>query len=1164
MKTPVRTPSNETVVPLATLLIFAVTLFYCAAVPGIDFIGEGYDLIYGNPDGNNLGGGGKDPGIKPALYALKMTFKKNQKKKKIPAQIFYQKGSSCANKTSYSAFSGSKSYQDKLKTEVSASAGGGGGLWSFSFAASAGVEKAKETTNSQGNVYFDENVVCNLGTASYRLEVARANGFAATRDFRASVCDLKDKFSKSAYKKFIARWGTHLITKVEFGTKYTKRYKMSKKEFFTKAMKNEKGSVSAEGQAMGVSASVEVNVDKFTEEAKKKDDFGESYTEIKRGTPKLPVPIKMEITPIYQFIKTSYFLGGCPGRKKSKPITKKRIAILRANMKKALEKYPGWVGAKRPSDPKMSVALTWPMGSYGLPKPAAGCPSAKNFKWNEGMSYWGNHANSYELSRENHFNALSLSKNKNQVHTLPYCVKTSNDKEALLDWPAGSYCIMQKGPKCPSGFASSILRYEAKFRFSTIRGKNMKQSLEEGTVPEIKFKQPNTDIYFCCRNDDFAANEIFLPTDKPFYLFPTTARECQKVKGMKVSMEWLKWGKYVKQIPLEREKLHPAVTEDKKEFYCYYFRWDTIRPTVNKDRKFNCSSFKRWDSLRHPDSDMMIVTLATVLFIAVKVSYCAAVPGVNFIGVGYDLIYANPDGGDLERGGTDPGIKSTMKALELTNSEDGSSDIPDEVTYKRRVSCSNSTSYEMFTGSKSYQKKFATQVSASAGGGGLLWDFSFSASAGYEEANQKTNKEGNVFFEENVVCNLGTVGYRLDVAKVNGYSVTRDFAASVCALPDKFSKSAYKNFISKWGTHLITKVEFGTKYTKRYKMSKKQFFTKAMKGEHGSVSAGGGGLGFHASVEVSVDKFKTEAEQKEEFGESYTEIQRGTSKLPTPIKTEITPIFKFFKNSYFLNECPGRVKSKDISKDRIALLRENMENALEHYPGWVGAQRPYDPNMSIPLTWPIGFYGLPKTASGCPNANNFEWNEGMSYWGNYDNSNEFSPGNHFPPDTLPKDTSKLNTMHYCVKTANDESALLDWPAGNYCIMKKGQHCPPGLASSGLRLHTPRRWNHIRKSNRKQNLQEGTVPEFNFHDPYTDRYFCCRDDGFASNEIYLPTEKPFYLFLLGHECQRVRGMTVTSEWFRWGKSVKLTRADTEKLHPALTFDGKEFYCYYEKV
>ena len=41
-------------------------------------------------------------------------------------------------------------------------------------------------------------------------------------------------------------------------------------------------------------------------------------------------------------------------------------------------------------------------------------------------------------------------------------------------------------------------------------------------------------------------------------------------------------------------------------------------------------------------------------------------PGVKYVGVSYDLLEGNPDGGDLERGGTDPGIKITMKVLEHT------------------------------------------------------------------------------------------------------------------------------------------------------------------------------------------------------------------------------------------------------------------------------------------------------------------------------------------------------------------------------------------------------------------------------------------------------------------------------------------------------------------
>ena len=64
----------------------------------------------------------------------------------------------------------------------------------------------------------------------------------------------------------------------------------------------------------------------------------------------------------------------------------------------------------------------------------------------------------------------------------------------------------------------------------------------------------------------------------------------------------------------------------------------------------------------------------------------------------------------------------------------------------------------------------------------------------------ETSKRHNVFYEVKKVCNKGRARYLLDVASSENFSVTDDFAAAVCKLPEHFNKSVYGNFIDKWGT----------------------------------------------------------------------------------------------------------------------------------------------------------------------------------------------------------------------------------------------------------------------------------------------------------------------------------------------------------------------------
>ena len=77
----------------------------------------------------------------------------------------------------------------------------------------------------------------------------------------------------------------------------------------------------------------------------------------------------------------------------------------------------------------------------------------------------------------------------------------------------------------------------------------------------------------------------------------------------------------------------------------------------------------------------------------------------------------NPEGGDLSNGGIDPGLFFTRKVFKLsydTNKLSVGQEymIPDQVSFAQRSSCVTTTKKEVISGSKSYQKKLAVDVSA--------------------------------------------------------------------------------------------------------------------------------------------------------------------------------------------------------------------------------------------------------------------------------------------------------------------------------------------------------------------------------------------------------------------------------------------------------------------
>ena len=70
--------------------------------------------------------------------------------------------------------------------------------------------------------------------------------------------------------------------------------------------------------------------------------------------------------------------------------------------------------------------------------------------------------------------------------------------------------------------------------------------------------------------------------------------------------------------------------------------------------------------------------------------YPKTAKGLNFIGVGYDILRGNPDG-DLSKGGIDPELKITRKILKLTWNDGKLSvnkkyKVPDQVVFADRDS----------------------------------------------------------------------------------------------------------------------------------------------------------------------------------------------------------------------------------------------------------------------------------------------------------------------------------------------------------------------------------------------------------------------------------------------------------------------------------------------
>ena len=90
------------------------------------------------------------------------------------------------------------------------------------------------------------------------------------------------------------------------------------------------------------------------------------------------------------------------------------------------------------------------------------------------------------------------------------------------------------------------------------------------------------------------------------------------------------------------------------------------------------------------------------------VGVCGAVAypeGINFLGVGYNLLEGNPDGA-LSSGGIDPGLLLTRKILDMKY------ESYKPVVFVGRSSCKTEATKEVIYSSKSYKKKLEVDVQA--------------------------------------------------------------------------------------------------------------------------------------------------------------------------------------------------------------------------------------------------------------------------------------------------------------------------------------------------------------------------------------------------------------------------------------------------------------------
>ncbi|XP_078367256.1 uncharacterized protein LOC144651218 [Oculina patagonica] len=469
-----------------------------------------------------------------------------------------------------------------------------------------------------------------------------------------------------------------------------------------------------------------------------------------------------------------------------------------------------------------------------------------------------------------------------------------------------------------------------------------------------------------------------------------------------------------------------------------------------------------------------------------------------------------------------------------------------------------------------------------------LFDFSFSLSSKYEMVSTSTSKGETVYRDCTEICNKGAARYRLGEVQVKGWTLTDEFAYSVCQLPIRYrSGDEYFQFLEDWGTHVVIKVILGTKEITRFRSTLQEFMNFASENASNSVSMSAGYAGVSAEFSVDVTKFEESEETNKDFGEEQLSYKIGGDDFPEPIQLELMSIEetldpKFWGNLDELKNKPRSPCKKMISV-KLPKQKRNIIKAIKEYPGRMKVKRAKDNPMKLRLAWPAGYYSLytAKTSGAkvCPKETGFQWSEGSVternrfFWPE-PSSNTFS-GIAFESFS---DRSGVK-FSFCSKTENPSSEYFSpqWPKGRYCILRKSTdpghgQCPPNFEVAYVK------WNDeglesFAGEERQSPIKSGEVPdgEYQFRD-YMVITYCCRRDAFYSKGIHLPIDNPFILSnIAGNPCQKVCGAKDTQLSFRTVFSKFLRKeypsTITGSIKPAGSIFDHELelsYCYYEKM
>ena len=278
---------------------------------------------------------------------------------------------------------------------------------------------------------------------------------------------------------------------------------------------------------------------------------------------------------------------------------------------------------------------------------------------------------------------------------------------------------------------------------------------------------------------------------------------------------------------------------------------------------------------------------------------------IDYALLGYNILKGYP----LEDG-MDPGFAGPIFAADYSGlgmSADCRYNIPDGLYVYPEISCQTSFSSQEIKSQKELETSLSASVSGSAGG----WGAMFSASASYEQESSKVSTGETLLIMSQATCRYYKT--RLDTETPPAlHDNFIDKVNSIVSAATADQEAAVHDFLDAYGTHFLTDIDFGARYTKQHEMSYSQYEIASSHSYDVSVQASYSGV-YDVSGSASLSADQQAAAEDFESRVTTTTITIGATppasgdelewastvqENPMPIKFTLSSIEDLFTSQY--------------------------------------------------------------------------------------------------------------------------------------------------------------------------------------------------------------------------------------------------------------------------